>query len=177
MQALAAEVEPEFGSMSIKRPHRDVRFSADKSPYKTTIAAGIDAPGGMLYGVQLSATELSVVAGHFEFAPDQLTRFREALDDAKIGTTFDAVVRRLGKAGYPIESFNALKSAPRGFPKDHPRAEHLARKGIHVGRAWPVSKMPTGSQAAMSITAVWRDASPLMDFLAVHVGSSATPRF
>jgi uncharacterized protein (TIGR02453 family) len=175
MRALATELEPTFGPMSIKRPHRDVRFSTDKSPYKTTIAGGIDGPGGMLYGVQFSASELSVVAGHFEFAPDQLARFRAALDDSTIGSEFDSVVALLTEASYRIESFSALKSVPRGFSKDHQRAEHLARKGIHVGRSWPTSKMPTGKKATASIAEVWGDASPLMDFLAKHVGQLVSP--
>jgi uncharacterized protein (DUF2461 family) len=37
MVALLADLEAEFGAARISRPNRDIRFSADKSPYKTNI--------------------------------------------------------------------------------------------------------------------------------------------
>lgn len=58
MEALATEVEDEFGPMHIFRPHRDVRFSKDKSPYKTNIGADTEREDGQLYCVQLSAEGL-----------------------------------------------------------------------------------------------------------------------
>jgi uncharacterized protein (TIGR02453 family) len=177
MRLLAEAVEGEFGVMSIKRPHRDVRFSADKSPYKTTIAGSIDAPGGMLFGVQLSATVLSVVAGHFELAPDQLTRFRAAMMNESQGADFEQRIETLARKQLALESFSSLKGAPRGFPKDHPRVRFLAMKGLHVGRSWSANKLPAGPKVIAAIVGVWRDAAPLMEFLAQHVGPSALGSF
>jgi uncharacterized protein (TIGR02453 family) len=176
LQLLGTAVRDEFGVMSIKRPHRDVRFSADKSPYKTTIAGGIDTPGAMLLGVQLSATELSVVAGHFELAPDQLTRFRDAVVAERTGQEFEKRIDALAKKGYELQSFTALKGVAKGYPKDHPRARFLGLKGMHVGRAWTADALPHGAQAAKVITTPWRDAEPLLDFLAEHVGPSTLPQ-
>jgi uncharacterized protein (TIGR02453 family) len=177
MRRLAAAVESEFGPMSIKRPHRDVRFSADKSPYKTTIAGGIETNGGMLYGAQLSATELSVVAGHFELAPDQLNRFRNAIVDDSSGSEFAQLVAVLDRNGYPLESFSSLKGVAKGYAKDHPRARFLGLKGLHVGRSWRVAALPFGANAVAVITQPWRDAAELMAWLATHVGPTTTSRF
>src|SRR5262247_2221276 len=74
MAALVADLEPEFGSGKIFRPYRDVRFSADKTPYKTNIGAII----GDGY-VQLTAAGLSAGNGMHMMAPDQLTRYRAAV--------------------------------------------------------------------------------------------------
>jgi uncharacterized protein (TIGR02453 family) len=175
MQLLAAAVGEEFGPMGIKRPHRDIRFSTDKSPYKTTIAGGIDAAGGMLLGVQLSATELSVVAGHFELAADQLVRFRDAVMAEPTGRDFAARIDALEAEGYALQSFSALKGVAKGYPKDHPRSRFLGLKGLHIGRSWPASAMPTGGRATRTITAPWRDAEPLLGFLSEHVGPSTAP--
>jgi uncharacterized protein (TIGR02453 family) len=172
MQLLAADVAAEFGTMSIKRPHRDIRFSTDKSPYKTTIAGGIDASGGMLLGVQLSASELSVVAGHFELAPDQLTRFRQAIMADPSGEDFVRRIEKLGRQGYELQSFSSLKGVAKGYPKDHPRARFLGLKGLHVGRSWPAGSMPVGSTATKAIVTPWRDAAPLIEWLTEHVGPS-----
>ena len=69
MADLLAELEPEFGPGKIFRPYRDVRFSADKSPYKTHLGAWLEA-GGYL---QLSADGLAAGCGMYEMAPTSST--------------------------------------------------------------------------------------------------------
>ena len=59
MAALLAELEPDFGEGKTFRPYRDVRFSADKSPYKTNIGATVGDDGY----VQLDARGLAVGSG------------------------------------------------------------------------------------------------------------------
>jgi uncharacterized protein (DUF2461 family) len=78
---LLAELEPEFGPGKIFRPYRDVRFSADKSPYKTAIAATLES-GGYLH---LSAAGLAAGSGMYMMAPDQLDRYRRAVADEVTG--------------------------------------------------------------------------------------------
>ena len=71
MRELVAELEPEYGESKIFRPYRDVRFSKDKTPYKTEIAAAF----GDSY-VRLSAAGLGAGRGMHEMAADQLDRYR-----------------------------------------------------------------------------------------------------
>ena len=68
MEELLAELAGQFGPGRIFRPNRDVRFSADKSPYKTAIGATMDN-GGYL---QLSAAGLAAGRGMYMMAADQL---------------------------------------------------------------------------------------------------------
>src|SRR2546430_17432788 len=75
MVALLADLEPEFGPARLSRPNRDIRFSADKSPYKTNIYA--DAGGGGY--VALDATGLVAAAGRYGSDASQLARFRDAI--------------------------------------------------------------------------------------------------
>ena len=76
MEALLAELEPEFaagfGKGKVFRPHRDVRFSKDKSPYKTHCGAVVEqGRGGGAYYVEVSADGLLVAGGCFHTEPDQ----------------------------------------------------------------------------------------------------------
>src|SRR3954447_22778991 len=80
MTALTAALEPRFGHAKLFRPHRDVRFSTDKSPYKTNQGAVVPPPGGggVRY-VAVSADGLRVGGGIYRPARDQLARFRAAV--------------------------------------------------------------------------------------------------
>src|SRR5688500_12264504 len=79
LEHLLADLADEFGEARVFRPNRDVRFSADKSPYKTTAAAAIHTAyqvGSSLY-IQLSADGLMTGSGLFHPARDQLAKLRE----------------------------------------------------------------------------------------------------
>src|SRR5205807_5923216 len=75
MVALLADLEPEFGPARLSRPNRDIRFSADKSPYKTNIYAGAHRGGY----VALDASGLMAAGGRYLVDAPQLARFREAV--------------------------------------------------------------------------------------------------
>src|SRR6478735_9221778 len=97
MEQLLAELADEFGESKIFRPNRDVRFSADKSPYKTNIAATL----GDGY-VSLSGAGLGVGTGMYWMAPDQLERFRNAIDADRTGRALEALVAERRKAGVEV---------------------------------------------------------------------------
>src|ERR1700744_3732176 len=71
MEELLEELAAEFGDPKIFRPYRDIRFSHDKTPYKTHIGATI----GPHY-VQLSADGLSAGSGRWHLEPAELTAYR-----------------------------------------------------------------------------------------------------
>ncbi|HXJ33369.1 MAG TPA: DUF2461 domain-containing protein [Candidatus Eisenbacteria bacterium] len=148
MRLLLAEVreqiDPLFahhplGDPKVFRIYRDVRFSKDKSPFKTTIGAYVPlsgvghGPGAPVPVYVQLGTETFVGAGHYMMDPGQLTRFRAAvLDDAQ-GKALVRIVAALEKAGFSLESFATLKKVPRGFDPEHPRADLLRRKSLAVG--------------------------------------------
>ena len=173
MEALLQQLEPEFGPGKIFRPYRDVRFSADKTPYKTAMGA-VASRGDAIHYVQLSAAGLFVGTGYYQLARDQLTRFRAAVDAGTTGEELATTVARLEKAGYDVGG-EALRTAPRGFPADHPRIRLLRHKGMYAGRALAVAPWLGTAKAADRVVRVWRDATPLNDWLAAHVGPSTEP--
>ena len=111
MLALLAACEAEFGPGKIFRPYRDVRFSADKSPYKTSMAAMV-GPGY----IQLTSKGLGAGAGMWEMAPDQLERYRQAVVDDASGTALVGIVATMRKAKVDVMSPGELKTAPKGYP-------------------------------------------------------------
>jgi uncharacterized protein (TIGR02453 family) len=167
MDELLADLAGEFGSGKVFRPNRDVRFSADKSPYKTNIAAMV-TDGGYL---QLSVNGLGAGSGMWMMAPDQLSRYRDAVaGDA--GTDLEAVLAALRKSGYDASGHGVLKTAPKGYPRDHPRVELLRYKGITAWKEWPVGAWLGKSAARDRVVTFFRAARPLRSWLDTHVGAS-----
>jgi len=165
MQELLAELEPQFGAGKIFRPYRDVRFSADKSPYKTAIGATL-AGGGY---VQLSADGLAAGSGRWHLEPDQLVRFRAAVADDTSGARLVALIDEARHLGLEVTARETLKTAPRGYPKEHPRVELLKHKGLITWKQWPVARW-LGTRTAKDRVAdfLWASA-PLNEWLAKHV--------
>lgn len=168
MEELLAELEPEFGAGKLFRPYRDVRFSKDKSPYKTNIAAAV-GPFGY---VTLSAEGLGVGAGMYVMTPDQLERYRKAVDAGKSGSALESIVEGIEKKGYSCSPSAPLKTAPKGYAKDHPRIALLNGKGIIVWKLWPVAGWLSTKKAKERVVDVLRSSAPLNDWLAKHVGES-----
>jgi uncharacterized protein (TIGR02453 family) len=170
MAALLAELSDEFGEGRIFRPYRDVRFSPDKTPYKTAIAATL----GSGY-VQLSADGLMAGAGMYHLAPDQLDRYRQAVADESTGPQLEALIDTLQKAKVDIHGTDSLKTVPRGYPKEHPRAELLRNKGLVAMKQWPIAAWLGTAAAKGRVAAVLRTARPLCGWLDQHVGPSTLP--
>jgi uncharacterized protein (TIGR02453 family) len=165
MQALLDDLEPEFGAGKIFRPYRDVRFSADKTPYKTAIGATL-AAGGY---VQLSADGLGAGCGMWHLEPEQLARFRDAIAADKTGVAAQAIVDELRAAKIEVSSHGELKTVPRGYPKDHPRAELLRHKGFVSWKDWPVGAWLGTAKAKTRVVDFLHASAPLNDWLAKNV--------
>jgi uncharacterized protein (TIGR02453 family) len=166
MAELLTELSGEFGPGRISRPYRDVRFRADKSPYKTEIYATLERGGY----VKLGADGLTAALGYFMMSSGQLERYRRAVDDETAGTRLAQVVERLSAQGLQAGGGQTLKSAPRGYPSDHPRIGLLRYKGVICWRQWPVAPWLSTPEAKDHVAGFLRTAAPLHDWLAQHVG-------
>jgi uncharacterized protein (TIGR02453 family) len=169
MEELLAELKKEWGPGRIFRPYRDVRFSKDKSPYKTNIAAVV----GDGY-ISLDARGLGAGVGMWEMAPDQLARYRQAVDDGRSGAKLARVVSDIRSTGAEAAGHGVLKTAPKGYPKDHPRIELLQYKGIVAWRDWPAGAWLGTKRAKDRVAELFRVAKPLNAWLKANVGPSSS---
>jgi uncharacterized protein (TIGR02453 family) len=168
MEALLAELEPEFGPAKLFRPYRDVRFSKDKSPYKTQIGAVVGRPGLASGYVQLSASGLLVAGGCYHIESAQVQRLRGAVDAAASGTELDRILAALRRSGHQLAG-DQLTRVPRGYPPDHPRAELLKYKSLYAYREWQPEPWLHERAALTKVRTVWRAVAPLTGWLAAHL--------
>lgn len=124
------------GSGSIMRIYRDTRFSKDKTPYKKNLGiAWWEGYGkktqepGFYFNMSPGDTWMG---GGLYMMPD-LDKYRGAIVDDELGEAFEMVAAHMASIGLPISVWNPLKRVPRGYDKEHPRAERLKYKGITVG--------------------------------------------
>ena len=146
MVALLASLEEDFGPNKLFRPNRDIRFSKDKSPYKTNIGASFpwvqgragsngsaEGPHGVGGYFHLQPGEIYVGGGMWHPEPARLAAWRTvvsadaervhaALDDPAFTAEFGTV------------NGDRLKRVPPGFAPDHPEAELLKLKDVTFGR-------------------------------------------
>lgn len=175
MRALLADLSDEFGPLRMFRPNRDVRFSADKSPYKLWSGATSEsqAVGGIGYYLEASATRIVTGYGAMLMAPDQLRRYRAAIDDHTSGTEFETLIDTLAARSLPVShgAEEPLKTAPRGYPTEHPRIQYLRWKGAAIVQEWPRDDWMYTTRARDAIRDVWQGAEPLKAWLDRHIAS------
>ena len=169
MDALLGSLREEFGEGKVFRPYRDVRFSNDKSPYKThTGAVCTDAEGRVNY-VQFSAAGLRVGGGAYEIAKEQLERVRRSIADDRRGSELEAVVATMRSQGVELGG-DTLKTAPRGYDRDHPRIELLRHKSFYGWREWDVEPWLSTAETRDRVIETWRACRPLHDWLRQAMG-------
>ena len=176
LEALLGDLADEFGGrVKIFRQHRDVRFSKDKSPYKTNtygIIFEMPKSEAALY-VAVSAQGLHTATGYHELAKDQLERFRAAAADDKTGPVLEERLEQIRARGIVVDP-PSLKTAPRGYPRDHERAALLRYKELTMGRHFSSDDMMNESIRGR-IAETFRAAEPVNEWLDKHVGPSTIP--
>jgi uncharacterized protein (TIGR02453 family) len=178
MAALLDELAAKLGGAArMFRQHRDVRFSHDKSPYKTNtygVIGGTPLAAAGLY-LSISADGLVAGSGYHVMARDQLERYRSAVADDARGPALAAAASGVRRAGLELWG-ESLATAPRGYPREHARIELLRRTSLSLGTLRPFGDGVGRGEALRFATRTWRAAAPVTAWLDEHVGPSALER-
>ena len=175
--ALAPVYKPtKLAPPKVMRIHRDVRFSKDKTPYKTHIGAVVAIAGkSMSQGsaaamyVHLGIDEEFVGVGIYMFDSNQLARWRKAID-GKAGAELATLIAKLRKAGYEIGGHDDYKRVPKPYTDQHPRADLLKLRGLTASpRAIPRGMLHQAKLAPW-LSAHGKALAPLVKWIARHVG-------
>jgi uncharacterized protein (TIGR02453 family) len=154
--------------VSIYRIYRDTRFSNDKSPYKTHIAAvfprsGLGKHEGAGFYLHIAPSEVFIGGGLYMPLPEDLSTVRQKI--ATDTTAFQKIIaRRQFRNLFGSVSGERLSRVPRGFPADHRAAEYLKYKQFLVGRRLPASAATTAS-FYRNVVETFRVMTPFIRFL------------
>ena len=167
----AKAIDPSIGYLEPKnctfRIYRDIRFSREKTPFKTNFGAYISKGGKNSewagYYFHLEPSESFVAGGKYMPQGPMLKAIREAIfyEPEK----FRAILEKKEfKKRFPEIMGDKLKTAPLGYPKDHPDIDLLKYKGYAVWQ--PLSDESLKSPSLLDeIGAAWKELKSLNDFL------------
>ena len=174
---LTVAIGDTYPGLTDVRPHffriqRDVRFSADKSPYKTNVSAMLPVRPTLGEDETIPGIYLSfgldgglVAVGCWQLEKAKLDVYRRAVAEESSGAPLARLVARLGQAGFELSSHEALKRPPAPYPRDHPRAELLRRKGLAVANHDLPDELLDQPELVDWLADRLRQAAPLMHWL------------
>ncbi|MFO0680355.1 MAG: DUF2461 domain-containing protein [Polyangiaceae bacterium] len=180
LDAVHAKIDGTFTHCDLTEPkvfriYRDVRFSKDKSPYKTHVAGGIgigtktiapSAPSALYVHLGIENGKPSTFAGSGQYGFDgpALARYRKALLDPARAKELTSLLAKLEKKGFTVASESSLQRPPKGF-EDHPLAELAKRKGLVVDFGpIPAAAIPTPKLATWLVERA-KLAAPLVEWV------------
>ena len=172
LTGLADELSAEFGEWRMFRPHRDTRFSKDKTPMKTHQGVTVSIEDGVGYYVQVSADGLMVAGGWYAPQGSQVDRFRRGVDGPR-GPELATALARLRRT-WEIGG-DPLKTHPRGYPSDHPRIDLLRFRQLTVARTYGVEDWLATRRVLTTVRKDWQSITPLLEWLADTVGPAEDP--
>ena len=175
LEALLTALEDEFGPAHVFRPHRDVRFSADKSPYKDHQGALATTVPGMGYYVQVAADGLMTGGGFYPTGADQLPRLRAAIDSPRSGQDLQRLTDTLVGDGFELDG-DRVATRPRGVAAEHPRLPLMRFKSLVAKRGHGAPPWLSTPEVVEQVREDWRAVRPLVDWLTEHVGAAEHPR-
>lgn len=168
-----AKFDPPLAALNPKklpfRIYRDIRFSKDKRPYKTNMGAGFSPNGRLIqepgYYLHIQPGGKSFVAGGI-YMPDaaNLAKIRQEIDYNAADLKKIMKARKFRELFGDFDPFDKLKTAPKGYPKDHLDIEWLKLKSFIVERSF-TDKEVTDRKFISLVASSCRAIKPLNDYL------------
>ena len=166
VRLLAEALAPEFGEAKIFRPYRDVRFSADNTPYQEHASFAAWGGTGGLY-CQISPDGVYVAGGWYQPDAEALARFREAISEPAVAEVFDTKVKTLVGQGFEFGG-NDLKTVPRGYDRDHPRVDLLRHRTLVFSQNLGLPAWVHTKKCQAEVQKRWRQIESWNAWLAEH---------
>jgi uncharacterized protein (TIGR02453 family) len=161
------------------RIYRDTRFSNDKRPYKTHIAAwwshqGLQKTSGAGYYFHVSAKEVVIAAGAYMPEKDQLAAIRHWLLENH--ADFRALLKKSAvRKLYDEFEGNALTRPPKGFPAEHPGMDLIRCRQWGLAATLP-AKDALKRDVAATVIRYFKIAAPVVDALNTPIAAASAPR-
>lgn len=159
---------------SIFRIYRDVRFSKDKTPYKTHLGIFLwEGPrkklGNPGFYMQLDKSKILIAGGQYSFPDDLLKSYRDVISNPKKGSEVTKILNKIGKNSSYILGGKHYKKVPRGYDKESPNADLLLHNGLYYYYEGQIPKEATSIDFLDYCYNIFMDIFPLHKWLRDNV--------
>lgn len=155
------------------RIYRDVRFSKDKRPYKVNMGAGLSAHGKMEqepgYYIHIEPGKSFMAGGFYMPNPENLAKIRQEIDYNTKDFLKILNNKKFKKYFVGLDDFDKLKTAPKGYPKEHAHIDLLKNKSFIVTHYF-TDKEVLDKKFVKTSAEVAKAIKPLNDFLLNALG-------
>jgi uncharacterized protein (TIGR02453 family) len=177
LEALLSELAAlRGGTVKLFRPHRDMRYASGEGPLKRAAAGLLLAEAGeRTYAsryLEVSLEGFYAGTGYHRFERDQLEGYRSAVG-GDAGALLEAALAQAGADGLEVGG-EALRGAPKGFARDHPRIALLRLKGLYLGATMPPGDELETRAPLEHALRTWDRSQPVVAWLDAHVGRGDT---
>jgi uncharacterized protein (TIGR02453 family) len=162
--ALTDALAQEFGEAKVFRPYRDVRFAKDKTPYKTHQGAFVGVAPSTGYYVEVAAAGVRVGGGTYHASGPELALIREGMAEEEAGARLERILRGLERGGFEIGG-DRLKTAPRGYDKNHPRIDLLRHRSLLGSKRYGFEPFVHTPELLDRVRQDWRRLRPLVSWM------------
>lgn len=167
-------IETASGKKSLHRIYRDIRFSSDKTPYNTNFSGGFKRATAALRGgyyFHLEPGNSFVGGGFWGPNPDDLKRIRE--DIADNGDELKQILNsKKFKSTFGQLWGEALKTAPKGFDKDHPHIDLIRMKQFLISKSFTDEEV-LAKNFHLKMNAAFKEMRPFFDYMSLALTTDA----
>lgn len=167
MAAIAEELEDDFGPAKLFRPNRDLRFAADKSPYKTHQGLFVAAGTATGWYLEVSAAGVRAAAGCYHADSTALKAIRAGID-SPAGAELQRLIDGLVARGWSLGG-DELKTVPRGYSMDHPRIGLLRKRSLVATQEYRFAEFVRTPELLDRVRSDWNRGRPLVDWITARL--------
>lgn len=169
LKNLAADLSLDFGPVKIFRPYRNVRFWPDLPPLNEHASLTADAEYNSAFYLRIDADGMLLGAGNWQPSKAQLTQFRAIAATETGARVIRDLLDEMQKHLFELMTDNALKSAPRGYPKDHPNIDLLRLKSLSLSAHLAPGPWLYSSKCRDKVMTGWQALTPWIHWLRANL--------
>lgn len=169
LKALAHELESQYPPVKVFRPFRNNRFWPELPPLNEHASLVANAGAMAILYLRIDADGMLVNGGSHQLDRAQISRFRSIVATDEGAAKVRSLLAEAASAGFAINEESKLKSAPRGYSKDHPHIDLLRLRSLSLSRHYPPGPWLTTRESLDLIVGGWQTVMPWVQWLRVNL--------
>ncbi|MDO9484742.1 MAG: DUF2461 family protein [Actinomycetota bacterium] len=169
LKALALDLAADYAPVKVFRPYRNNRFWPELPPLNEHASLVANVGSTAVYYLRIDADGMLVNGGSHDLSRDQLALFRTIVATQDGAAEVRSLLSDAAANGFRLAEANQLKTAPRGYSKDHPNIDLLRLRSLSLSRHFPPGKWLASRESYERIVEGWQAVTPWVTWLRVNV--------